>query len=124
MTSRYAEIGDYCACGQHFDDHDDELHNVRKDALLDRLERELQTMKDDAPMDKIDQHINAEDVDGDSMAECAYCGLWVENGEVPSHYDDDAWADLAEQHRDDCEWIHTRAHRRDVPADGAPRASS
>jgi hypothetical protein len=27
----YPPVSDYCECGQHFDEHDDELHNMRMD---------------------------------------------------------------------------------------------
>lgn len=54
---------------------------------------------------------------------CAYCGSDVEilhqdpnhMGEpcevIPPADDDSAWAELAEQHADGCEWIATRAHQ-------------
>lgn len=48
--------------------------------------------------------------------ECADCLADVDSGlGVPAVSDDEAWEDLATQHRDDCEWIATRAHRREAP---------
>lgn len=49
----------------------------------------------------------------DCQGECAYCHQQVSVG-VPDAHDDDAWVDLALAHRDDCEWVLTRAHRREV----------
>ena len=54
-------------------------------------------------------------------AECAYCSADVPydvRGEdaAPAVEDDIAWIDLAHHHLPSCEWILTRAHRRDVPA--------
>ncbi len=43
---------------------------------------------------------------------CAYCGCEVcERDTVPEVGDDDAWAELAEEHAADCRWILTRAQR-------------
>ena len=43
---------------------------------------------------------------------CAYCDANIEEHDtVPSVSDDDTWADLAEEHGRDCEWVATRAHR-------------
>jgi hypothetical protein len=48
--------------------------------------------------------------------ECAYCSQESEPcSAVPAVDDDDAWTDLAAHHLPSCEWILTRAHRRDVP---------
>ena len=57
-----------------------------------------------------------------SSYECIYCGYEIE-GEVddqgvamdpvPAIDDDDAWRDIAQHHADDCEWVLTRAHRRE-----------
>lgn len=47
---------------------------------------------------------------------CAYCDCEIEAPDrltVPKADDDDEWTRLAEQHGPDCEWIRTRAHRRD-----------
>ncbi len=43
--------------------------------------------------------------------ECAYCGQMVKTVEAPSAGDDEAWAAIAEEHADGCEWVETRAHR-------------
>jgi len=47
--------------------------------------------------------------------ECAYCGKEIpaHKLEVPAEDDEEAWEALAKYHRDWCEWITTRAHRRD-----------
>jgi len=51
--------------------------------------------------------------------ECIYCGATLEyedekalDAPPPRSWDDAAWAELAESHRPDCEWIQTRAHAR------------
>lgn len=47
--------------------------------------------------------------------ECDYCRRELDQQvaeSVPDVYDDEAWDRLARLHRDDCEWIETRAHRR------------
>lgn len=50
----------------------------------------------------------------DDLAECLYCGADTkERDPVPSVGDDEAWGRLAAEHRAGCEWIQTRAHRRD-----------
>lgn len=47
--------------------------------------------------------------------ECAYCGRsHVPPSAVPALYDDHAWADMAREHADYCEWIRTRAHRVEI----------
>lgn len=51
----------------------------------------------------------------DDEVECAYCGRsHVPPSEVPALDDDHAWADMAPDHADYCEWIATRAHRVEV----------
>jgi len=46
---------------------------------------------------------------------CAYCHAEIPDGEpVPALDDEETWMVLALDHADDCEWIRTRAHRRDV----------
>jgi len=51
----------------------------------------------------------------DEEVECAYCGRsHVPPSAVPALDDDDAWADMAREHADYCEWIATRAHRVEV----------
>lgn len=51
----------------------------------------------------------------DDQVECAYCGRsHVPPSAVPALDDDDAWADMAREHADYCEWIATRAHRVEV----------
>ena len=47
---------------------------------------------------------------------CAYCYCEVSSLDVPSVDDDDAWELLAEEHEAHCEWVLTRAHRIDPPA--------
>lgn len=48
----------------------------------------------------------------ENLTECAYCGaLLDEEGEVPAVDDDEAWAALALEHADGCDWVETRAHR-------------
>ena len=54
-----------------------------------------------------------------SQHECIYCG-WTHQPDpatapVPRVDDDAAWSTLAETHATDCEWITTRAHRREAP---------
>lgn len=50
---------------------------------------------------------------------CAYCAADVpltDAVDVPDEDDDEEWAELADLHDDDCEWIETRAHRRELDA--------
>lgn len=49
--------------------------------------------------------------------ECEYCSMDVvcDDAPIPDMDDDAAWIDLARHHLPGCEWILTRAHRRDVP---------
>ncbi len=52
--------------------------------------------------------------------ECLYCRCQIENADtVPAINDDEAWEKLAVDHADDCEWILTRAHRRQTPVETA-----
>jgi len=47
---------------------------------------------------------------------CMYCDLDIEETSdtlVPGVRDDEQWAELAKEHAPDCEWILTRAHRRE-----------
>lgn len=70
------------------------------------------------------------DVDAWTIREvsiCAYCTATVPADEgVPALRDDAAWTALGADHAEGCEWIATRAHRRDEPAcaalDEAPDA--
>lgn len=49
-----------------------------------------------------------------SLTECAYCSADVEQIEpVPGPEDDAAWRAQAMEHHRGCEWVTTRAHRRD-----------
>lgn len=48
-----------------------------------------------------------------ATTECAYCGADVADYGVHASDDDVAWTIEASQHRDDCEWVSTRAHQRD-----------
>jgi hypothetical protein len=49
---------------------------------------------------------------GRRLVECAYCNQWVPAGDpAPGADDDGAWGEIAPEHRDDCEWVATRAHR-------------
>ncbi len=51
---------------------------------------------------------------GRRVIECADCGReHALPDSVPDADDDEAWGELAAEHDDDCEWIATRAHRRD-----------
>jgi hypothetical protein len=43
---------------------------------------------------------------------CAYCDEFIVDDRVPDEDDDDAWAELAQEHIKGCEWIETRAHHR------------
>ena len=73
----------------------------QKDALLDAL-----------PLTAAEQAWVAERAYG-----CIYCDSEVmDNTIVPSEDDDTGWAVLASEHRADCEWILTRAHRVDQHA--------
>jgi hypothetical protein len=48
--------------------------------------------------------------------QCIYCGSEVsDDSQVPAYDDHDAWDTLAVEHDVDCEWIRTRAHRRQEP---------
>lgn len=50
-----------------------------------------------------------------AVDECAYCSREVAaHGDVPALDDDAEWAERAKEHSPDCEWIATRAHRRDA----------
>ena len=42
---------------------------------------------------------------------CLYCREETTTHEVPAIGDDAAWARLASEHADGCDWIETRAHR-------------
>lgn len=45
---------------------------------------------------------------------CAYCGAYAgQRDDVPSADDGAAWAEIAEEHYDNCEWVATRGHRVD-----------
>lgn len=53
------------------------------------------------------------------VVECAYCQRMVsaaahEHNQAPSADDDTAWDELAAEHAEGCEWIATRAHRRNA----------
>jgi hypothetical protein len=50
-------------------------------------------------------------------AECLYCGRDSDLDATPAVDDDAAWGALARDHAADCEWVVTRAHRRDLPVD-------
>lgn len=58
------------------------------------------------------QGVSLEDVEP-----CAYCGESISYGEglreVPDVDDDEAWERLGKAHVRGCEWITTRAHRRE-----------
>lgn len=46
---------------------------------------------------------------------CIYCDRAVPHREtVPPATDDEAWDELATEHYEDCEWVATRAHRREL----------
>lgn len=50
--------------------------------------------------------------------ECAYCSSEIPADQseiVPDIDDDDSWANLELSHAKECEWIATRAHRRNCP---------
>jgi hypothetical protein len=55
------------------------------------------------------------DDEGYRLVTCAYCNMPVRPGDSVPKADDDAWEDIATNagHADDCEWVRTRAHRRD-----------
>lgn len=42
---------------------------------------------------------------------CIYCDRAVYTETAPAYDDDEAWADLALEHAEDCPWILTRAHQ-------------
>ena len=42
---------------------------------------------------------------------CVYCGHETYITDVPAYDDDEAWADIALEHAEDCEWVLTRAHQ-------------
>jgi hypothetical protein len=65
--------------------------------------------------DAIYPHANVKiDERGQRIIGCADCGREhaLTDG-VPDADDDEAWGKLAAEHDNDCEWIATRAHRRD-----------
>lgn len=45
--------------------------------------------------------------------ECMYCGAVVPVEEPPKVGDDEEWRRLAVVHNWGCEWVETRAHRRE-----------
>jgi hypothetical protein len=45
--------------------------------------------------------------------ECVYCGTIVPEVDVPEVDDEEAWEGLACFHAPGCEWVLTRAHRRE-----------
>jgi hypothetical protein len=51
----------------------------------------------------------------EQRVECLYCGSDCTN-ECPPADDGEAWANLAVEHDDSCEWVLTRAHRRPLPS--------
>lgn len=42
---------------------------------------------------------------------CIYCDRPVYTETAPAYDDDEAWADLALEHAENCAWIETRAHQ-------------
>ena len=49
------------------------------------------------------------------IATCVYCNEPVTDAEeIPALDDDTAWSRIAAEHYVGCEWIHTRAHRREA----------
>lgn len=42
--------------------------------------------------------------------ECVYCGRRVPDLVVPTVGDDREWERMGREHREDCEWVRTRAH--------------
>jgi len=56
-----------------------------------------------------------ESTHGEAFDECAYCGHDTDIASVPAVDDDAAWAVVAKQHKPDCEWVMTRAHRVAAP---------
>lgn len=58
----------------------------------------------------------AEEMLDEQSVECLYCGQMVkleDSGEVPAQSDDEAWERIAANHAPDCEWVTSRAHRRE-----------
>ena len=92
----------------------DKARRMRRD--YNRLGRpKVETEKSGWPTN--DEYIDRASRREDMTTECAYCGHDVPgNGEEPTPAvdDDDTWANLANHHADDCEWIATRAHRIDA----------
>lgn len=48
----------------------------------------------------------------DDDEECAYCNKYVRLIDPPPVNNDAAWAEIAQEHEEWCEWVQTRAHRR------------
>lgn len=45
------------------------------------------------------------------MSECVYCQNMVTTNDPPPAWDNEAWHEIAKEHKEDCEWVQTRAHR-------------
>lgn len=69
--------------------------------------------------DVVDTLTCGDETEGPAPTECAYCARLVRDrgDEPPPAVDDDpAWLEVAcDGHALDCEWMVTRAHRRDAP---------
>ena len=50
----------------------------------------------------------------DNLVVCVYCGADVHDVPAPHVGDADAWAAIAREHADWCDWVETRAHRIDL----------
>jgi hypothetical protein len=92
----------------HADTPDGALEALARDAGY----RTYEDMCDVAPGADLEV-VELED-EPEQLAECVYCGRDAELVPVPAVDDDDAWEALAADHAPGCEWIRTRAHRREA----------
>ncbi|RLC85442.1 MAG: hypothetical protein DRJ03_11700 [Chloroflexi bacterium] len=99
----YGDMGPYKA--ESFEALADEMEPVLKDWANESGSKTVEDMR-------------AEFIRGlTEIVLCLYCDMWIEkeiSDEVPATDDDEEWAELAKHHEGDCEWVATRAHRKDV----------
>jgi hypothetical protein len=98
----------------------EEMHGSDKpawsrDDLRDWLHGKGYTRYEDVDEDVLGRAVEAErEAEEAAGVECIYCWALGTTQAVPDVDDDDSWDELAKEHGDDCEWVLTRAHRREV----------
>lgn len=95
---------------EHFDG-EWSLADGDAEALTDELERDL-TPSEWAMAKRLFEQ-RARELLEPKHDQCQYCGVDVPSDEeVPDEDDDEAWAAEAKKHASWCEWVTSRAHRR------------